>query len=311
MSPRAHKTPAEATPKKKEVARSPVPKPSAAPAKPVSVPVRSETSNVKASNVKTSNGEASNVKTPNVKGSIAKASNVNVASTAPSNAPTPNTVAPVATPAPVPELRQDGSIRPPASAKQLEDKALVQRARTGDQMAYNELVKRHKHGVERLIRPMVRTASSDEVEDLVQEALTKAMLHLNSYSDDYAFSTWLYRIATNHAIDYLRRKKLNAFSISAPPASFGGKSDEEGKEYEISDSSWIPEDVMLSGERTALIEQAIDQLPENYKRIIRLRHNDDLEYEEIANVLKLPMGTVKVHLHRARAALARMLEGKI
>jgi RNA polymerase sigma factor (sigma-70 family) len=201
--------------------------------------------------------------------------------------------------------------RPAGTAKQQEDKLLVQRARGGDQLAYNELIKRHKHGVERLIRPMVRSASSDEVEDLVQEALTKAMLHLNSYSEEYAFSTWLYRIATNHAIDYLRRRKLNAFSISAPPSSGSPKHEDDGKEYEISDSSWVPEDVMLADERTALIEQAIEQLPENYKRIIRLRHSQDMEYEEIARVLNLPMGTVKVHLHRARAALARMLEGKI
>jgi RNA polymerase sigma factor (sigma-70 family) len=201
--------------------------------------------------------------------------------------------------------------RPSGTAKQQEDKLLVQRARTGDQLAFNELVKRHKHGVERLVRPMVRSASSDEVEDLVQEALTKAMLHLNSYSEEYAFSTWLYRIATNHAIDYLRRRKLNAFSISSPPPSMAGKPDEEGREYEISDSSWVPDDIMLSNERTSLIEDAIDELPENYKRIIRLRHNEDMEYEEIARVLKLPMGTVKVHLHRARAMLARMLDGKI
>lgn len=198
-----------------------------------------------------------------------------------------------------------------SSQKQAEDKALVARARTGDQLAFNELIKRHRHGVERLIRPMVRSAPSDEVEDLVQEALTKAMLHLTSYSEEYAFSTWLYRIATNHAIDYLRRRKLSTFSISAPPSMPGGKHEEEGREFEISDSSWVPDDVMLAGERTSLIEQAIEQLPENYKRIIRLRHNEDMEYEEIARVLQLPMGTVKVHLHRARAALAKMLEGKI
>ena len=199
----------------------------------------------------------------------------------------------------------------PSSQKQQEDKALVQRARGGDQFAFNDLVKRHRHGVERLIRPMVRNASSDELEDLVQEALTKAMLHLNSYSEEYAFSTWLYRIATNHAIDYLRRRKLNAFSISAPPSMTTSKSEDEGREFEISDSSWVPDLVMLSDERTMLIEQAIEQLPENYKKIIRLRHSEDMEYEEIARVLNLPMGTVKVHLHRARAALAKMLEGKI
>jgi RNA polymerase sigma factor (sigma-70 family) len=216
----------------------------------------------------------------------------------------------------IPSTSNDGDTRvrrevTPSSQKQQEDKALVQRARAGDQLAFNELIKRHRHGVERLIRPMVRSAPSDELEDLVQESLTKAMLHLNSYSEEYAFSTWLYRIATNHAIDYLRRRKLNAFSISAPPSMSNSKSEDEGREFEISDTSWVPDEVMLSDERTRLIEEAIEELPENYKRIIRLRHTEDMEYEEIARVLNLPMGTVKVHLHRARAALAKMLEGKI
>jgi RNA polymerase sigma factor (sigma-70 family) len=198
-----------------------------------------------------------------------------------------------------------------SSQRQLEDRALVTRARAGEQQAFFELVKRHRHGVERLIRPMVRSASSDELEDLVQEALTKALLHIHSYSEEYAFSTWLYRIATNHAIDYLRKKKLNAFSISAPPTQITHKADDEAREFEISDQSWVPEEVILADERTKLIEAAIEELPENYKRIIKLRHTDDLEYEEIARVLNIPMGTVKVHLHRARAALAKMLEGKI
>ena len=186
----------------------------------------------------------------------------------------------------------------------------MRRALTGEQRAYSELVKRHKRGIERLIRPIARTATTDEIEDLVQEAFTKAFLHLASYSEEYAFSTWLYRIATNHAIDHLRRKKLSVFSISAPPGG-GDKSEDESKDFEIVDTSWVPEQLMLSEERSHIIEAAIEELPENYRRIIKLRHNDDLEYDEIAKVLHLPMGTVKVHLHRARAALGRMLEGKV
>ncbi len=198
-----------------------------------------------------------------------------------------------------------------STERQSEDKALVRRARSGDQSAFAELVKRHRRGIERLIRPIVRNASTDEIEDLVQEALTKAFLHIESYSEDYAFSTWLYRIAQNHAIDHLRRRKLSMFSISAAPQNYDHKSEDDVKEFEITDSSWVPEDVLIAEERTRLIEEAIEQLPENYKKIIKLRHNDDLEYEEIAKVLKLPMGTVKVHLHRARAALAKLLDGKI
>ena len=200
---------------------------------------------------------------------------------------------------------------PETSERQLEDKSLVRRARNGEQRAFSELVKRHKRGIERLIRPICRNATTDEIEDLVQESLTKAFLHLNSYSEEYAFSTWLYRIATNHAIDHLRRKKLSVFSISAPPGGGGDRGDDESKDFEITDSSWIPEQLMLSEERSQIIEDAIEQLPANYKKIIKLRHNDDLEYDEIAKVLNLPMGTVKVHLHRARAALGKMLEGKV
>ncbi len=197
------------------------------------------------------------------------------------------------------------------SVRQEEDRALVRRAREGDQRAFFDLVKRHRHGVERLIRPMVRSATTDELEDLVQESLTKAFLHIHSYSEEYAFSTWLYRIATNHAIDFLRRRKLNAFSISAPAPQNYSKGDDEARDFEISDDTWIPEEVMLADERTRLINEAIESLPENYRRIIKLRHNEDLEYEEIADLLKMPMGTVKVHLHRARAALAKLLEGRI
>ncbi len=196
--------------------------------------------------------------------------------------------------------------------RQMEDKMLVRRARTGDQRAYAELVKRHKRGIERLIRPIVRNASTAEVEDLVQEALTKALTHLDSYSEEYAFSTWLYRIATNHSIDHLRRRRLSMFSISNNPSGGDGRQgDDEGKDLELSDDSWIPDDILLTAERTKLIEEAIESLPENYRRIIKLRHNDDLEYDEIAQKLNLPMGTVKVHLHRARAALGKLLEGKI
>ena len=209
------------------------------------------------------------------------------------------------------EPMASGAISPISQRKQNEDRALVRRAREGDQRAMNELIERHRRGIERLVRPLVRSASSDEVEDLVQEAITKAMLHIQSYSEEFAFTTWIYRIATNHAIDYLRRRKLNAFSISSPPTQSTHRSEEDAREFEIKDDSWVPDEQMIADERTRTIEEAIDQLPENYRRVIQLRHTQDMEYEEIARVLNIPMGTVKVHLHRARAALARVLDGKI
>lgn len=243
---------------------------------------------------------------------------------APARAKAPRAAVVPAAPPPEPEPQEqvtpvannhepERPAKPPkeTSERQQEDKALVRKARTGDQRAFSELMKRHRRGIERLIRPICRNASSDEIEDLVLEAMTKAFLHLDSYSEEYAFSTWLYRIATNHAIDYLRRKRLAVFSISAPPPGFQQKDDDESRDLDITDESWVPEDILMSSERTKLIEQAVEKLPPNYRRIIKLRHNDDLEYEEIAKVLNLPMGTVKVHLHRARAALGKLLSGKL
>jgi RNA polymerase sigma factor (sigma-70 family) len=229
----------------------------------------------------------------------------------PTPAPVP-AAAPVRKPSPIVEKAEEAVKKvKETSERQLEDKMLVRRARGGDQRAFAELVKRHRRGIERLIRPICRNSSSDEIEDLVQEALTKALTHLDSYSEEYAFSTWLYRIATNHAIDHLRRRRLSMFSISSMPGGGDSRGEDDGKDLELSDDSWVPDDVLLTSERTKLIEAAIEQLPENYKRIIKLRHNDDLEYDEIARKLNLPMGTVKVHLHRARAALGKLLEGKI
>ena len=140
------------------------------------------------------------------------------------------------------------------------------------------------------------------VDDLVQESFIKAFTSLNSYSSDYAFSTWLYKIATNHTIDYLRKRKLTTFSIDQPAP--GG---DDNRTYELPDTTYRPDKHVMEDQRRELIQDAIDALPPKYHRVIVMRHQQDLSYDEIAEKLGLPLGTVKAHIFRARALLYKHL----
>jgi RNA polymerase sigma-70 factor (ECF subfamily) len=150
---------------------------------------------------------------------------------------------------------------------------------------------------------MVR--GSEEIEDLVQECFIKAFSALKSYSADYAFSTWLYKIATNHTIDFLRKKRLSTLSIDRPISTKDGE-----VEYELPDLTYRPDRHIVEDQRKELIQDAIDTLPPKYHRVIVMRHQQEKSYEEIAAELDLPLGTVKAHIFRARALLYRYLRDK-
>lgn len=150
---------------------------------------------------------------------------------------------------------------------------------------------------------MVR--QQEEVDDLVQECFIKAFSALKSYSADYAFSTWLYKIATNHTIDFLRKKKLATMSIDRPIQTKDGE-----VEYELPDTSYRPDRHIVEDQRRHFIQEAIDQLPPKYNRVIVMRHQQEKSYEEIAKELGLPLGTVKAHIFRARALLYKYLRDK-
>lgn len=194
---------------------------------------------------------------------------------------------------------QDNS--PSQSSEQ--DRLLVARALEGDQAAYNQLMGKYHGALSRHVQRMVRKPG--EVDDLVQECFIKAFSALKSYSTDYAFSTWLYKIATNHTIDYLRKKKLKTMSIDKPIQTRDGE-----VEFELPDVSYRPDRHIVEDERKALIQDAIDQLPEKYHRVIVMRHQQEKSFEEIAQELDLPLGTVKAHIFRARAILYKTLRDK-
>ncbi len=190
---------------------------------------------------------------------------------------------------------------PSASSEQ--DRALVTEALSGSQAAYNQLVDKYQGALSRHVGRMIRKQS--EVDDLVQECFIKAFSALQSYSSDYAFSTWLYKIATNHTIDYLRKKKLKTMSIDSPIKTRDGE-----VEYELPDTSYRPDRHIQEDQRRELIQEAIDDLPPKYYKVIVMRHQQEKSYDEIARELDLPLGTVKAHIFRARALLYKYLREK-
>ena len=195
-----------------------------------------------------------------------------------------------------------GSATPSASSEQ--DRALVEEALAGDQGAYDRLLQKYRDPLRRHVGRMVR--DQGQVDDLVQEAFIKAFTSLASYSSAYAFSTWLYKIATNHTIDYLRRKKLRTFSIDQPAPGRDG----DDRPYELPDTTYRPDRHVVADQRRELIQEAIERLPEKYHRVIVMRHQQEMSYDEIATALDLPLGTVKAHIFRARALLYRFLRDR-
>ena len=184
-----------------------------------------------------------------------------------------------------------------------QDRAVVSRALEGDEAAYTELVDKYQRALSRHVAKMIR--DKKEVEDLVQESFIKAFSALDTYSPKYAFSTWLYRIATNHTIDYLRKLKLRTFSIDKPLKTREGE-----MEYQLPDTTYRPDRHIVTDQRKALIQEAIDALPPKYHRVIVLRHQQEKAYQEIADELDLPLGTVKAHIFRARELLNKYLREK-
>lgn len=146
----------------------------------------------------------------------------------------------------------------------------------------------------------------DEVEDLTQEAFIKAFASLTTFNNEYAFSTWLYKIATNNCIDHIRRRKLQTFSIDKPI-----ESKESDFNFELPDTASGPDQALISSQRKKMLEEAIQSLPEKYRQVIIMRHQEELEYQEIARILKLPLGTVKAHIFRARELLYKYLRDKM
>lgn len=185
-----------------------------------------------------------------------------------------------------------------------EDNSLIDEALSGNQTSYEKLMKKYYQLIYNLVYRMI--LKKEDVEDLTQEAFIKAFNSLKNFDKQFSFSTWLFKIATNNAIDYLRKKKLSTFSIDKQI-----ESDDSDFTFEIPDSENKPDKHIMDKEMRKILDEAIDSLPPKYKQVIVMRHKGELEYEEIAKELNLPLGTVKAHIFRGRELMNKYLKDKI
>ncbi|MBQ3390916.1 MAG: sigma-70 family RNA polymerase sigma factor [Clostridia bacterium] len=179
------------------------------------------------------------------------------------------------------------------------DADIVQAVLEGEIDAFEVLVQRYQKKVYNTVLRLAGHAA--EAEDLSQEVFLKLYRGLSSFRGESSFSTYLYRIAANTAIDALRRASPQAISLSAE--------DEEGEPYELalSDGEPLPLELLEREERTAAIREAIDALPPHHRAVIVLREIEGMSYQEIARVLSVEEGTVKSRINRARAGLRELL----
>lgn len=195
--------------------------------------------------------------------------------------------------------------RPSLDLPNLPDADVVSLAQRGNEGAFRELIRRYERPVFSLIYRMVRDSAA--AEDLAQDSFIKVLNHLDKYRPEFKFSSWLFKIANNVAIDFLRKRQLDTVSIDGSPHA-STAAEVEATSIELSDSAESPLDELASRELGAIIEQAIAQLRPEYRNCIMLRHVEGRSYEEIAATLDLPLGTVKTYIHRARHQLREALE---
>ena len=174
---------------------------------------------------------------------------------------------------------------------------------TGDPKAYAELMKLYRDPLYFMIYEKI--GNKDISKDLTIESLGKAFKKLHLYKPDYTFSTWLFTVARNHCIDYLRKNKLPTFSIDKMMV------DDEGKKtaFDLESKDPNPEQLLMKKQRIRILRRIVDQLKPKYRDLVKLRYFKECSYEEISKELELPLGTVKAQLHRSREQLFKIMSG--
>jgi len=191
-------------------------------------------------------------------------------------------------------------INPNLSDKARHDFALVNRASSGDQQAYAELLGRYRDAIYFMLLKMVNNSS--DAEDLTIEAFGKAFKNIDQYTPNYAFSTWLFKIATNNCIDFIRKKRASTISID------GNAGDQETTSVTIQSDTPDPEENMINKQKIKLLREVVNKLKPRYRTLVELRYFKEYSYEEISEELELPIGTVKAQLFRARELLFNILK---
>lgn len=179
-----------------------------------------------------------------------------------------------------------------------QDSRLIALAKTGDQSAFSILMKKYRDAIFHTVLKMIY--NRDDAEDIVLVTFSKAFNNINAYNEEFAFSTWLFKIASNNCIDFLRKKRIQTTPL------YRGNDDSESEQMTaipVKDKNPDPEESYMKEQRIAKIRQVVDSMNPKYKQLIELRYFDELSYEEIAEKTDLPLGTVKAQLFRAKDIL--------
>ena len=182
------------------------------------------------------------------------------------------------------------------------DVRLVERAKNDDQAAYAQLMNRYKEAIYYMLLKMVNNAS--DAEDLTIEAFGKAFKNLEQYTPNFAFSTWLFKIASNNCIDFIRKKRIDHISLDR---EIGDK--DRASNIIIAEVP-DPEEDLIKKQKAKLMRSIVTTLKPRYRELVELRYFKEFSYEEIADELNLPLGTVKAQLFRARELLYNILKDK-
>jgi RNA polymerase sigma-70 factor (ECF subfamily) len=187
------------------------------------------------------------------------------------------------------------------SDKAQHDLALVRAAIDGKQSAYAELMERYRESIYYMMLKMVK--NQDDADDLTIEAFGKAFNRLEQYSPSFAFSTWLFKIASNNCIDFIRKKRIKVTSMDT------GRMTDDGEVifFDAKSSTLDPEESIIQNQKIKLMRNLVSKLKPRYRELIEKRYFEELSYEEIAEELNLPLGTVKAQLFRAREFLANLI----
>jgi RNA polymerase sigma-70 factor (ECF subfamily) len=181
------------------------------------------------------------------------------------------------------------------SDKARNDLLLVELAKNGNEKAFSNLLSRYRDSIYYMLLKMVNNTS--DAEDLTIEAFGKAFRNLDSFTPEFAFSTWLFKIATNNCIDFIRKKQVTPTLINQL------QDDLDILTVNIQSDLPDPEETLINDQKIAVLRDIVNQLKPRYRNLIELRYYKEYSYEEIAAEMKLPLGTVKAQLYRAKSLL--------
>jgi RNA polymerase sigma-70 factor (ECF subfamily) len=188
--------------------------------------------------------------------------------------------------------------------KKLTDQEVVARAREGRETAFRELIGRYERPVFSLIYRLVR--DRERAEDLSQDTFIKVLNALDRYDPSYKFSSWIFKIAHNTALDHLRKKEPETLSLEGSPHA-GTAAEADASSVSVASDEPSPEEYAANRELSGTLEEAVGKLRPEYRTAIVLCHMEGRAYEEIAEIMGVPLGTVKTYIHRARHELRDLL----